>query len=44
MFGIELTHTFDWKMGCHIVQYRKLGRTGLDVGVIGLGTEFLWRA
>jgi predicted aldo/keto reductase-like oxidoreductase len=24
------------------VQYRKLGRTGLDVGVVGLGSEFLW--
>ena len=24
------------------MQYRKLGRTGLDVGVIGLGSEFLW--
>ena len=24
------------------MQYRKLGRTGLDVGVIGLGTEHLW--
>jgi aryl-alcohol dehydrogenase-like predicted oxidoreductase len=24
------------------MQFRKLGRTGLDVGVIGLGTEFLW--
>jgi len=25
-----------------IMQYRKLGRTELDVGVVGLGTEFLW--
>ena len=24
------------------MQYRKLGRSGLDVGVIGLGAEYLW--
>lgn len=24
------------------MQYRKLGRTGVDVGVIGMGTEYIW--
>jgi uncharacterized protein len=28
--------------GVNIMQFRKLGRTALDVGVVGLGTEFLW--
>ncbi len=24
------------------MEYRKLGRSGLDVGIVGLGTEYLW--
>src|SRR5665811_1651789 len=38
--NIEIIHE---RKGDHMI-YRKLGRTGLDVGVIGLGSEYIWKS